>query len=179
MTWAKTMEWNDIAGLAHKMLNDEYHDLERKWLGEAYIAYTKARNSFDSNKGIKFTTYFAQCFRYHMIEVFRYQGHLVHIPLGQRKDVKLVTKSIDQPIDEEGNTLADMMATPEEVEQYPVIDVNVPPKMMFEYNIIIEAVRHDMSESKYLRNILGYNDKDARTISARITYLRRLLKRSK
>lgn len=140
--------WQSVESLAKYLLWKQWHDCDNTLLGEAYIAYTKAIIGFDESKGNTFATYFANCMSRHINNYVRYHSSVVHVPVLS-EDVVTIT-SIDAPVTPEGFTLADIIASDDNIDDIDLGDIKVPEKYIEAYNNAIDAVHSGMTEREYL-----------------------------
>ena len=168
-------KYKDYHGLILQILYKEFFDYDSQYLSTAYLAYVKADKTYDENKGGAFTTYLATCVRNEVINVLRYKNALIHIPLGAREDTTITTMSFDTQYDD-GLTLSEIIADATQEPDLALGDIKVPPKQMWAYNDIIEAVDSGVSEREFLKQ--KYGD-EFHTRQTRITNLRNELKKQR
>lgn len=104
------IDWKDIELLTYKILYEEYKDYDKSLLGEAYIAFDRARSSYDETKSA-FTTYYAIKLRSHLQYYLRYNSDLIHVPLLKRDTDKVICNSIHTKINDSESTIEDMIAS--------------------------------------------------------------------
>lgn len=130
------IEWKSIEKLTYKILYTEYHDYDLALLGEAYLAFDKAKNGFDPEKNPNFLTYYAACLRGHLNTYKQYNSELIHIPLLKRKENHHNYKSIHEKIGDSETTIGYLLQSTDDI----VTDIS--------YNDIRDCIKNKIKFTK-------------------------------
>src|SRR5574343_81366 len=77
------MEWNDVSSLAHWILRKKFKITDtNELIGEGFLCFNKCVPKFDPSRS-NFASYFRTCFEGHMKDYFKYNSHLVAVPVNK------------------------------------------------------------------------------------------------
>jgi len=98
------MKWNEVQAYARHILYTKYKDYNDELLGESFIAYTKALETFDPLKA-SFLTHFKYTLLGHLSDYHKYNDNLIHIPRNKLADVEHKYIGFDSPIGDTSNAM--------------------------------------------------------------------------
>lgn len=148
------MKWEEVQAYARHILYTKYKDYNDELLGEAYLAFTKAHDTFDPLKA-SFLTHFKYTLLGHLKDYYKYSGNLIYIPVNRLEEVDYKYTSFDAPLRvDDDMTVADIIPAPVETSDDHlrtwIIDemASMYPKSSKGIQRAIVALREHMTDDK-------------------------------